>query len=48
MDDNSAVSSVKGDELKSFVPNIANMLNGGFQGWLFNNGDVNRERILRQ
>ena len=28
----SAVSSVKGDELKSFVPNIANMLNGRIPG----------------
>ena len=28
----SAVSSVKGDELKSFVPNIANMLNGQIPG----------------
>lgn len=27
-----AVSSVKGDELKSFVPNIANMLNGRIPG----------------
>lgn len=27
-----AVSSVKGNELKSFVPNIANMLNGQIQG----------------
>ena len=28
----SAVSSVKGDELRSFVPNIANMLNGRIPG----------------